>query len=153
MKREMNRILKECWSLIGQLWHREMRPKHFTHAGAREYGYTPRSGESARPCSKGFRRSYTGRKLRKFGHTLPLVYTGTSRGLTRTGNITATSKGVRIAMHAPALNLRPKGGTINLYDEMTRISQREKGWIERNFHSLVESKLKGITATETVRAA
>lgn len=124
-KRELNTMLKAAWEETGVHWHRSMRPKHFTHAGAREYGYTPRKGERGAAGTKGFRQSYTGRKLKRFGHTLPLVYTGESRELTRIRDVRATSKGVRIVMNAPKLNFRSRHSTINMRDEMTRISAGE----------------------------
>jgi len=45
-------------------WHVRVRPKHFTAAGARQYGYSPR-GEK-----------YTKFKSRKYKHSRPMVLTG-----------------------------------------------------------------------------
>lgn len=122
---ERNRIHKEMWRALGEHWHRYQRPKHFTRAGAAEYAYAPRSGDPGRPHPKGFFRSYQGRKQRRFGHMLPLVYTGLSRNLTRLRDVRPTGKGVRVVMRAPALNLRPRGGHIHMRDELTTISQRD----------------------------
>lgn len=120
----LNKIKKTMWESLGVDWHQKMRPKHFTHRGAAEYGYTPRKGEDA--TGKRFRNSYTGKKFRLFHHTDPLVYTGTSKQLTRLRDVRATGKGCRVVMRAPALNLKPKGGRIDMRDEMTRISTAEQ---------------------------
>lgn len=142
---ERNRIHKEMWRSLGEHWHRYQRPKHFTKAGAQEYGYAPRSGDPGRTHPKGFHRSYQGRKLRRFGHTLPLVYTGLSRNLTRVRDVRPTSKGVRVIMRAPALNLRPKGGRINMRNELINISRRDA----RALVSVGERRLGSLFARST----
>lgn len=122
LRREWNGILKNAWAAVGRYWHTMYRPKHFTHAGATEYGYEKRKSR------------YERRKLRRYGHTYPLVFSGMSRNLARlqdvrpyaTGGNSPTGKsGVRIVLHSPGLNRRPKTGTINMRDEMTRVSRRE----------------------------
>lgn len=105
---------------LGAYWHRYFRPKHFTQAGAVEYGYQLRKVK------------YTHRKLRKFGHANPLVFTGESRELARMKDIRATSKGVKIVMPAVRkLNFRPKSGTIHMADELRTISAREVRTLEQ----------------------
>lgn len=61
---EWRRISKLGWAAAGAFWHRVILPRHFTHRGARQYGYAKRS------------RRYELRKLRKYGHTRPLEYSG-----------------------------------------------------------------------------
>lgn len=151
MKRELNKIFKFAYLRCGLRWHRKFRPKHFTEAGAREYRYKPRKGEKLRRDSKRFRRSYTGRKLRKWGHTLPLVWSGTSRQRSRIPRIKATSKGVRVIINAPALNFRPKGGRIDMRSEMTHVSARERDELVRLFDKTVDQKLKQIRRTTRKR--
>jgi hypothetical protein len=104
---------------LGAYWHRYFRPKHFTAAGAAEYGYTPRT------------QKYTRRKLRTFNHANPLVYSGESRELARMKDIRATSKGVKIVMPAVRkLNFTPKGGRIKMADELRTISAGEQKQLE-----------------------
>jgi hypothetical protein len=43
--RVINQIAKEVAIEVGYFWHDNFLQKHFTHAGAREYGYEPRQGE------------------------------------------------------------------------------------------------------------
>lgn len=137
VRRELNNITRGAWHLVGIKWHRDFRPKHFTHAGAREYGYQPRQG------------SYTRQKLHKHGHTRPLEYSGQSRRRTSIRDVRATSQKVRIVMNAPALNLRPGlHGRINPRDEMTRISAPEKTEIIRLLERLI---IMGIEQNRTRR--
>jgi hypothetical protein len=138
----------------GRYWDQTFREKHFTSAGATEYGYTPREGERGNPSSKGFRRSYTGRKLRKFGHTRPLEYTGESRRRTRSPRIVATAKRgealVRIKMDSPGLNRRYSGSRINMRQEMTTVSTREGEQINTIVGRFLEKRYQ-IAATKRKR--
>lgn len=117
---------KAAWLAIATIWHQNLRPKHFTHAGAREYAYDKRQGEvgSGRP----FKGSYTARKLRLFGHTLPLVWSGASRTRSAIRNIKSTSKGARVTMNVPTLNFR-KGRNAkgkSMREELTTVSLPER---------------------------
>ena len=118
LKREFNRLSKESWEDLGSAWHKDMRPKHFTHRGATEYGYSPRNKE------------YELRKFRRFGHTYPLVWSGSSRTLSGIGNIRGTRGDVRVVMNTPTLNFkRGKLGSLSgaktLREEMTTVSDAE----------------------------
>ena len=112
--RERNRIYKESYAAVLTYWHRELRPKHFTLAGAAEYRYAPRS------------RKYEARKQRKVGHTRPLEFSGLSKALTSVRNVTSTSKGGRVRMNAPALNFKHPKSRVHARDELTRISVPEQ---------------------------
>lgn len=120
-RRERNNIHREVMYLVAFFWHREFRPKHFTHAGATEYRYTERS-----PL-------YNRKKLRRFGHTYPLVFTGDSK-LATEANVTiraiATSNKARgiVKMRAPNLSRLGRDGSrtpIVAVDELRRVSDRE----------------------------
>ena len=144
MKRELNAIKKIAFEQLGIWWHTTMRPKHFTHQGAKEYGYSPRKGERGSKGGGRFRSSYTGRKLRKFGHTLPLVYTGESRALTRIRNVRATSTGVRVIMRAPTLNRQNRNSQVNMREELTRVSIREHNELDRLMGRIMERRLQAV---------
>src|SRR5574340_797078 len=79
-QRQFNDLVREAWLETGEYWWNHFLPKHFTHEGAREYGYLPRSGEAGTPGARHFWTSYSGRKQREEGHTLPLVFAGRMRG-------------------------------------------------------------------------
>lgn len=129
-QREWNEFVREMFRQMGYEWHREFRAKHFTRAGAVEYGYAPRSGERGNIPPQGFQRSYTGRKLRWYGHTRPNVLTGESEQQTRRRDVraTATSKRAtgRVHLHAPKLNFRNPHSKAHPAIEVTLISEREK---------------------------
>jgi len=119
--------MKEAFGDAATMWHREMRPKHFTHAGAREYNYARRSER------------YTRRKLRTHGHTYPLVWTGATRNLTRICDVRTTSKGARVVMRAPKL-LRPGGP--NMAEELRTVSAAENRRIAAAFDRSVNQGLR-----------
>jgi len=128
-KRTYNGFLKRAYFLLGLWWHTKCRPKHFTRAGAREYHYTPRQGErgsASENARRGFRSTYTGQKLRRMGHTLPLVWSGLSRAMTAIRNIRASFKGVKVVLNAPTLNYRRPGSPIDKRREMTTVSEAER---------------------------
>jgi hypothetical protein len=108
------RLLAEAWKLEARYWQREMLPKHFTVAGAAEYGYQPRQGDPGyqghiptyRKGPKAgqvrFWATYIGRKIGKFGHRRPLVWSG---GLERAAqniiDIRGTDRGGVAVLHVP----------------------------------------------------
>jgi len=127
---QMKAMILEAWTIVGERWHRELRPKHFTTAGAREYGYSPRKGDTGNAGSKGFWRSYTGRKQRTFGHTRPLVWSGELEQLSRARRIEAraftTRSRVRVIMPlASKANWRNPHSQIDMRAELTTVSPGE----------------------------
>ncbi len=152
LRRELNNCHRDAAANMGEFWHERFRAKHFTNAGATEYGYTPRQGERGRPSGK-FRSSYTGRKLTKFGHTRPLVYTGESERRTRQLDVRATAKRgearVRVVLHAPALNFRYSGSPIDMRYEMTTVSQRESEAIAEETATFLKYRYRLIKETKT----
>lgn len=151
-RRELNVIMKRAWYYIGVYWHRFFRPKHFTQAGAREYGYKPRRGQRGSGFGL-FKESYTGRKLKKWGHTNPLVWKGLARDLTAIQDVRPTSKGVRIVMGAAQkLNWRHPKSDIYMAEEMRRVSIGERKVLIRIFDRFMDKAIKAIHTTKTVRS-
>lgn len=145
----MNDILRGAWFLIGVHWHKKMRPKHFTHRGAREYGYKPRGGQPG--SGRKFTGSYTSRKLRLKGHTRPLEFTGQSRKLTEIRDVRATPKGVRIVMAANTFNRRRSVNSPHMREEMTTVSAAEQREIEKLLGRLIERGISQDRTRTTVR--
>jgi len=144
--RELRKYLREVWRMAGERWHQTMRPQHFTRAGARKYGYLPRAGERGNE-RRNFRSSYTGRKLRRFGHTNPLVYTGLSMALTRPRDVRATAKGVRVVMNSPGFNRRNPRSRINMREELTRVTEEEANLLARLMEERLVQMLAGCRVT------
>jgi len=141
LKRELNKLKKVAFAAAGIHWHQEIRPKHFTSAGAGEYGYAARKGERGNAGGYGFKRSYTGRKLTAYGHTDPLVLTGESQGRTKMRDVRPTSKKVRIVLHAPALNFHP--------GEMEAVSQRDAAAMVKCYERALNAAIKQVRATKS----
>ena len=80
-------ILSDAWEHAGAFWHRNILPKHFTTAGAAEYGYAKRT------------KNYMIRKARKQGHQVPMVWSGATRkAAIRTRDVRVTSTGARVVL-------------------------------------------------------
>jgi len=154
MKRRLREIIKAACAQIGYHHLRYNVPKHFTQAGAREYGYTARKGEGMSVSDKGFWRSYTGQKLRKMHHTKPMVWAGESERRSRQQDIRATSNGVRIVLHTPHLAMQNPDSAVNMAEEMGTVSGAEAHVIGVVFRDSIQRSLAAITGQEvTVIAA
>lgn len=154
LKRELNNCHRDAMRWAGTFWHQNFREKHFSNAASREYGYTPRQGEAGRPHPKGFRASYTGKKLKRFDHTRPLEYTGESRRRTRNPRIVATAKRgeakVRVVMNSPGFNRRYAGSPIDMRAELTRVSLREADQINLQVGRFLQKRYQ-VSARKSVR--
>lgn len=85
--KEWRGILKEAWAVVGEYWHKQFLPKHFTIAGAHEYGYQKRT------------KKYERQKARKKGHHRPIVWSGeTERQAKRWRDVRISSKGARVVL-------------------------------------------------------
>lgn len=152
MRRHLVRLKKEAYAPAGHYWHDKFRPEHFTVSGARKYHYTPRKGQPGSGVSwwvRGSRgrrwRSYMNRKQKEKGHQRPLVWSGLSEQLTRMKRVEVTGSSkktrLRVIMHAPGLNRRPKSSQVNMYAELAQSFTPEE-----------EQKLTEIVAVELERA-
>lgn len=151
-RRALNDIMRAAYQQLGIYWVLHFRAKHFTNAGATEYGYAPRDGERGRPGKYGFKRSYTGRKLRIAGHTRPLVSgrkgpdhePSSEEQTARTATVQAFSANkrsrVEVRMTAPRLNFTR--GAINMRDELTRISRPEQTILQRLLNRYLDSRFR-----------
>ncbi len=145
-------VLKPSFKKAGAFWHKRLRPKKFTARGAREYGYGDRKGTGSNPDPHGFKKSYTGRKLRKFGHTLPLVLTGHSMALTQIRDVRTIGDGTtKVVLHSPGFNRRNPHSKINMRDEVTRISIPDQNTLVRVINDRMEYQLTQIRRTRTVK--
>ena len=188
--KEMRRALELGNRAVGERWHREFLPKHFTEEAYSRYQYKPRQGagqqklfpidiaENQTPVKtnkygiKYFRyRTHDGKwhtshgemgyqayKLKKFHHTLPLVFTGRLRAAVRGAvKILATSKGVTIRMSGPRwlrglLAFRGRGGTgPDMYVELTTITRDEAEALQRTLKDAVVKHLADAREHKEIR--
>ncbi len=151
-KRVFNEGAKWAFGQVGLFWHRKLRLKHFTPAGAREYRYQPRKGQTGNAHPFGFRRSYTGIKLRTHGHTNPLEFSGETKALSAAARIVATSKGVRVSYPAlRKLNFRNPHSKIRMADEYRNVSDAETRKIEKLHARSLELRFGKTRLVRTVK--
>jgi hypothetical protein len=87
-------------------------------------------------------RSYTGRKLKKFGHTRPLEFSGTARRLVRTASISSTSNGSRVRYPgARVFNYKNpfSNPSMNLNLEFRTILPEEGELLARDMETKIDS--------------
>lgn len=143
--KEWRKLFTAMYIHLGRLWHRFLLPKHFTHAGATEYGYAPRT------------RLYTLRKRKKWGHTYPLVWSGaTKQAALRTQDVKATSKGAVVTLrgikkyfwmsqHRDVNNsAKARWGKFqpNMVAEITAGSQRDAAFLSRAGNKFLDEKIR-----------
>lgn len=156
-KRKLNQFIKHGYVVALTLWHRKFRPKHFTREAFRRYPgvYKPRAGERGNPQRDkngkllGFRSTYTGQKLRRWGHTNPLSFSGQSESLSRQRVIRATSKKGRAVIRAPALNRNNPDSEINMRREMEAVNNLEAIEMVEKHDRTVDRDLKEVQDTST----
>lgn len=152
MMKAHNAAAKTAWFSAGKLFHEAMRDARFTAEHARKAGYDKRKGEESGIDTKAFFRSYTGRKIRKWGHRRPLEWSGETRRKVRYANINNTSKGCRVAYPgASKLNFRPKGGRINMADEFRRLLPTEIDKLAAGFDTSYEFQMGRDNTTITTQ--
>lgn len=121
-----NEFIKPMYEEMGKWWLREIRPKHFTNAGATEYQYTPRAGERGSTSKTPWKFSYTGRKLQKKGHTRPLFFSGELEEKSRRGRFQHQRERMLIRLtDARKANFRNPKSKIRMGSELTRVSQQD----------------------------
>lgn len=147
-------IAKAEWRNTAAEWHRDMLPLHFTHEGARLYGFGKRKGENHRGSNnRRFRQSYTGRKEAKMGHTLPNVYSGLSRRLARQFVATSTTKGVAVKLQMTARNYKHRhGSNVNQFREYSAVAKSEQNTLTRSHDRRINSKLRNFRDTTKRKA-
>ena len=134
LKAGFNRASKTAWERTGLHFHTTMRESRFDPEHQRKAGFALRKGQGMTPGSKAFKRSYTGRKLARFGHTRALEFTGDTRRAIRAASITSTSKGSRVAYRAASkFSFRHPKSRIRMQDEFRRILPEEATELARRY--------------------
>lgn len=139
-KRRVNNALKRANIATGLHFRRNFLKHRFTQQGGRRLNYTPRSGElrvglpdSRRP------RSYAARKLRKLGHSDPLVFSGEGRRLALHGPqiVRATKDTIRIPLPRK-FNFRNPKSRVVMSDEIRRVTDREAAALSKFLAAQIE---------------
>lgn len=87
--------------------------------------------------------------MAKFGHTLPLVYSGQSQTLTRMRDVRATSRGCRVVLRSPGFNRRNRFSKIDMRAELTAVSVADRRSAEQTIDATMEQQIRQIADTET----
>lgn len=119
-RRQIQEHTREALAAMGREWHARFMPRHFEESAYERYGYYQRKGMGLTADSRAFRRSYAGRKIRRFYHNKPLVFTGETFALARLLKLRVTSKQARVIL-PPGLNRKHPKSRISMRDEVTRL--------------------------------
>ena len=130
LKRAYDASVKQIWFDFGVEFHSQFSDARFTHAHASKAGYAQRS------------KQYERRKFKKFGHTYPLVWSGTARRLVRTANVVATKNGVSVRYAgARVFNFKNPKSQVNMREEFTKVLPEEAEHLVRFFETKLGQKL------------
>jgi hypothetical protein len=149
-RRRRGHVLKQVYQAIGQRWGEEYLPKRFTPE-QKKYNFEPRAGQQSGMAGKQFWRSYTGRKKKKYGHTLALVYSGESARRAQNFRVTATRNGAKVTVPAPALNYRSPHSSINMADEVRTVTPDEQRALAAYGTRILTRTVRELTGRRTRR--
>lgn len=125
--RQINGVVRDAMEDVGKRWRSRYLPEHFKNSATSKYGYAKRKGESG--STRRFRGSYTQRKLKKYGHTRPLEFSGKGkREALQNENIQAfaTSRSARVEIRLPQkFNFRHPLSQVRMADEIRATTASE----------------------------
>jgi hypothetical protein len=150
-KKYLNVLIAKALGHIAFLWWKDIRPIHFTGAGARKYRYTRRATkdvftETIKRKKKGKPRSPSGK---------PLVWSGRSFELSKQKRIKSTSKRSSVTMPVRAFNRRPpRNKQLRMNEEFARILASETKSLEKQGSADLQKRLLkyGIKSSVTIRS-
>lgn len=141
-KEDLNRSMRHGLSTVGTRWCTKFQPKHYTRAGAAEYGYLPLNPR------------YQARKVKLArmgvipGGALPFVYSGEMRQQALYGppnfKATANSRGASLRIRLPR---KANYLGASRLEELRRVSPREKAELEQLLVGTLEFNLRRLGRT------
>lgn len=133
---------KESWYETALHFHANLRDRRFDPDHQEAAGFAKRKGEMLPRATKAFRRSYTGIKLRKYGHTRALEFTGDTRRKIRTASISSTAnKGKAAYRGASKFSFRHPKSRIRMSDEFRRLLDSEITELANVFDAGLDKRL------------
>ena len=129
-KQALNAIVKGEWLETGDRWHKKFRKGHFALTAYTKYSYSPRN------------KRYNFLKQKKLGHVIPLVLSGTSRGLSETKQITAHREGVSVQMPVRVFNFKTRNSKVDKRKEFTTVIPEEVTFLEKRYQVGLERRIK-----------
>lgn len=140
-KRAVQQAQQATYEAMAREWHGKFLLLHFDESAYGRYRYAARDGQRSNRETKAWLTSYTRRKLRRYGHTRPLVWTGRALGESQLLRLSSTSKWAKVRL-SNRFNLRPRSGTTVMRDEVTRILPSESAHLRRVGAIAMKAKLK-----------
>lgn len=129
--RRMNNISRQAMHSVGIKWITDFNRPHYLPGAASKYGYQKR------------KEKYTRRKRRQYGHTTPLVWSGTTKAAAL-GPLfpRSTPKRTRANIPAPGyVKIRSRRGRPPVGDEMTRTIPAENDALSRLYKDSMEEQI------------
>lgn len=137
----MTAAKKAAWHATGIEFATNHVDQRFTAAWGREAGYSPRSGQNMQRGTKWFNNTYFGRKIRKFGHADPFVWSGETRRNARLAMVGSSGTGATVRLPSVTrINYHPK-----LALEFRKIIPREAQQLGEFFDAKLDANLKNAT--------
>lgn len=122
--RQFQDAKRGVFAAMGREWHETYLRRHFQEDATARYGYTRRKGSGRSPGEKGFASTYAGRKLRRFGHARPLVFTGEGERLAQMLDLRVSSSQSRVVLPRK-FNFKNPKSRVDMRAELTRVLQPE----------------------------
>ncbi len=146
---------REAWAEAARFWFDFILPGHFKNSASKRYNYQPRKGEAGNSSPGGFRRSYTGKKLARYGHTKPLVLTGElERVIDRRFDIRVAKSGVGVTLflHGPKYlhQFRKDHSAPDKAAEITATDKRDRDQLSRLITRVLAEKLNEAGEMKTI---
>ncbi len=138
-KTDRNKTHVAAITVVGETWHKELRPRRFTQEGGRLLGFARRSVK------------YNRRKRKAVGHTDPLRFSRRSMTLSESYRVYATRRQVRVTMPIRAFNYSRPGARVNMADEFRRIAPSETRRLEKSGAGEVERLWSSFKIVKTTR--
>lgn len=126
LKAGFNAASKTSWFRTAVYFHSQLRERRFDPQHQEAAGFAKRKGQGIPKASKAYRRSYTGKKESRFGHTRALELTGDTRRAMKSASISSTSNRGRAAYSgASKFSFRHPKSRIRMHDEFRRLLDGE----------------------------
>ena len=141
--RTVTREMKEVLKQVALFWHKELLPQHFEEGAARKYNYQPRS------------RKHNKRKRKKFGHKIPLVFSGhMAQSVMRPPRISGNKKKATANLKGPRYLFQFRKDFVqpDKAAEIIKVSRRDEQQMDNKLDKIMTKLLRANKPTKVRRA-
>ena len=145
-KQKLRTVTKEMKGVLKQVveyWHKELLPQHFKEGAARKYNYQPRS------------RNHIKRKRKKFGHAIPLVFSGhMSQSVMRPPRMTGNKKKATANLKGPRYLFQFRKDFVqpDKAAEIIAVSRRDEQRMDNFMNKIMIKMLRANKPTKVLKA-